>query len=233
MGQSVDAEVVAAFDATVKLLVDLGHAVIEAGPPVDRERFSMDFITVLAGELRADLEETAEASGRTLSAKDFDPQSFGMGMAGRALSAVDYARAARRLFEASRAIGAYFEQYDVQMTPTLARPPIMVGELQPSDTEKKLISIVGGFDGGWLLKRLGVVKQLAETTFEFMPWTAVYNVTGQPAMSVPSGMSRLGLPIGMQFAGRFGDEATLFSLAGQLEEVRPWKDIKPSILIAG
>ncbi|MGE0281251.1 MAG: amidase, partial [Rhizobiaceae bacterium] len=229
MGKSVDAEVSAAFRQSVKLLEELGHEVFEAAPPVSRDQFSLDFVTVLAAELRADIEETAEAAGVKPKHGDFDPQSFGLGLFGTALNAVDYARASRRLLAAARDIGRFFETCDVLMTPTLARPPIRIGELDPTAAEKRLIGLMGTINGGWLLKRLGMVRQLADVTFEFMPWTAVFNVTGQPAMSAPLAWSRSGLPIGMQFAGRFGDEATLFSLAGQLEKARPWGGRRPDL----
>ncbi|MDH6264798.1 amidase [Rhizobium sp. SG_E_25_P2] len=233
MGKAVDAEVIAGFDETVQLLADLGHDVVEATPPIDRERFSIDFVTILAAELRADLEETAEAAGAPLRYQDFDPQSFGLGLFGSALSASDYARASRRLSLAARQVAGFFEGYDLLLTPTLAKPPIPIGSLLPTEAEKRLIRLVSAIKGGWLLKKMGLVKQLAETTFDFMPWTAVFNVTGQPAMSVPLCWSAGGLPIGMQFVGRFGDEATLFRLAGQLEQARPWAGRKPQMLAKG
>lgn len=82
---------------------------------------------------------------------------------------------------------------------------------------------------GWLLKRIGIAKRLAAETFSFIPWTPVFNVTGQPAMSVPLCWSDNDLPIGMHFVGRFADEETLFRLAGQLERARPWAHRKPPL----
>jgi amidase len=76
-----------------------------------------------------------------------------------------------------------------------------------------------------------VIKPLAAKTFDFIPYTPLFNVTGQPAMSVPLHWNDAGLPIGMQFAGRFGDEATLFRLAGQLERAQPWIDRVPADFI--
>jgi amidase len=72
---------------------------------------------------------------------------------------------------------------------------------------------------------------MAARTFDFVPYTPVFNVTGQPAMSVPLHWNVQGLPIGMHFAGRFGDEATLFRLAGQLERARPWADRTPPVAL--
>lgn len=82
--------------------------------------------------------------------------------------------------------------------------------------------IVNALEAGWLLNVLGVIKPLAAKTFHYIPFTPLFNVTGQPAMSVPIHWNKAGLPIGMQFVARFGDDATLFRLTGQLEQVRPW-----------
>jgi amidase len=84
--------------------------------------------------------------------------------------------------------------------------------------------VINAFDAGWLLKALGVVEPLADKTFDYIPFTPLFNTTGQPAMSVPLHWNAAGLPIGMQFAARLGDEATLFRLAGQLEQAKPWFD---------
>ena len=80
----------------------------------------------------------------------------------------------------------------------------------------------------WILGVMGIIKPLAAQTFEFIPWTPVFNVTGQPAMSVPLHWNEEGLPIGMHFVGKWGDEATLFRLAGQLEKAKPWFDKVPA-----
>ncbi len=227
LGKKVSAEVLTALETTVKLLQDLGHEVVEAAPRLDGEAFSLAFVTILAAELRADIKEAARVAGKKISVSDFDPSSFGLGMLGKALSAEDYASAARYLQSSAREISRFFESCDVLLTPTLAQPPVPVGALQPSASEKTLIQLIGSFDGGNLLKSLGIIKPLAAATFEFIPWTPVFNVTGQPAMSVPLAWTESGLPVGMHFVGRFGDEATLFRLAGQLEQAQPWAQKTP------
>jgi amidase len=227
MGKKVHPEVINALGNTVKLLEGLGHEVVEAAPRFDGEEFSLAFITILAAELRADIEETARISGRKVSVRDFDPASFGLGLLGTSLSGVDYARAARHLQVIAREIARFSEVYDVFLTPTLSEPPFVIGKLQPSPVEKALIRVLGSINGGGIMKAIGIIKPLAAQTFEFIPWTPVFNVTGQPAMSVPLEWSQEGLPIGMHFVGRFGDEVTLFRLAGQLEEAKPWINLVP------
>lgn len=228
LGKNVDPEVLKGLDATVQLLQQLGHDVVEAAPMVDGETFALEFVKILAAELRADIEEAARAAGKRVSVKDFDPATFGLGMLGKALSAQDYASAARYLQVQARTIAAFFEKYDILLTPTLSMPPVPIGALQPAPAEKMLINLIGSFDGGVLLKLMGIIKPLAAQTFEFIPWTPVFNVTGQPAMSVPLHWTDSGLPVGMHFVARFGDEATLFKLASQLEQAKPWQDKTPN-----
>jgi amidase len=102
----------------------------------------------------------------------------------------------------------YFGEYDVVLTPTLAEPPLELGVLDP-DPDNPLASF--------------------ERASEFAPFTPLFNVTGQPAMSVPLYWNDDELPIGTQFAGPFGREDVLFRLAGQLERARPWTDRLPPV----
>ena len=116
--------------------------------------------------------------------------------------------------------------------PTLAQPPVPIGALQPSFGERALLKLVGRLNAGWLLNALNIIKPLAAQTFDFVPYSPLFNVTGQPAMSVPLYWNEAGLPVGMQFVGRFGDEAMLFRLGGQLERAQPWSDRVPAGLAA-
>jgi amidase len=88
---------------------------------------------------------------------------------------------------------------------------------------------MGTLRAGRALRAAGILERTADQVFEFIPWTPVINATGQPAMSVPLCRNAAGLPIGMHFVGRFGDEATLYRLAGQLERARPWMDRLPPL----
>jgi amidase len=149
---------------------------------------------------------------------------------GKTMSAAGYAAASQRLQKAARVIGAFFERYDVLLTPTLAEPPILIGALQPPSAETSLMKLIGALNAGWLLEAIGILKPLTAKVFTYMPYTAPFNVTGQPAMSIPLYWNKSGLPIGVQFAGKFGDEATLFRLAGQLENARPWAERSPTLV---
>lgn len=227
LGKHVHADCVKGVEETVALLKKLGHSVTEDAPVIDGEEYSLRFLTIIAGQIRADVEEAAEAAGKRVSLNDFDISTFGVGLFGTILKASDYARSMRYLHSVSREIGHFFEKYDVLLTPVLNQPPAKIGAFQPSPAEQTQLKLIARTGATWILEAMGIIKPLAAQTFEFVPWTPVFNVTGQPAMSVPLYWNSDGLPIGMHFVGRWGDEATLFRLAGQLEKAKPWFDRAP------
>jgi amidase len=151
-----------------------------------------------------------------------EPATWALTLLGRSLPAAEYARATRLLQRVARQVAPFFERYDVLVTPTVSAPPVTTGALQPTASERGLLELLGGMRSGALLRWAGVLEQTAAKVFAFIPWTPVSNATGQPAMSVPLAWSATGLPIGVHFMGRYGDEATLYRLAAQLERARPW-----------
>jgi amidase len=110
----------------------------------------------------------------------------------------------------SRKVGAFFEDYDLLVTPTIARPPVPHGEINQD-------------------KRGMTAMEWTRMVFSYCPFTPVFNTTGQPAISLPMHWSETGLPIGVQLVARFGDEATLVRLASHLEQARPWLERKPPV----
>ena len=219
---AVHADCIAGLEATARLLESLGHHVEEATPALEREACALAFATVIACQARAEIEHLAQITGRRPRAADFEPATYVLGLLGRSTGAAAYVGAVRTLQLTARAMSPFFAQYDVLLTPTLAAPPALVGALQPSASELRVMRIINALDAGWLLGALGVIKTEAAKMFDYMPNTALFNVTGQPAMSVPLHWNAAGLPIGMQFVARLGEDATLFRLAGQLEGARPW-----------
>ena len=228
LGKNVHDDCVKGVEETVRLLEGLGHELAEDAPAINGEEYSLHFLTIVAGQIRADIEEAAEAAGKKVSVDDFDIASFGTGLFGTILKASDYVRSLRYLQRISREIGRFFERYDVLLTPVLNQPPVKIGALKPTASEQTQIKLIARTGQSWILDALGIIKPLAAQTFEFVPWTPVFNVTGQPAMSVPLHWNAEGLPIGMHFIGKWGDEATLFRLAGQLEKEKPWLDKAPA-----
>jgi amidase len=121
-------------------------------------------------------------------------------------------------------MGRFHHKYDLFLTPTLAYPPVKIGELQPKPYERFAMKVVNALGLGFILKAAGLVDRMAEASLSKTPFTQLANLTGQPAMSVPLHWTPDGLPVGVHFMAPFGEEATLFRLAAQLEKARPWFD---------
>jgi amidase len=125
---------------------------------------------------------------------------------GRGIGAQDLIFAQAYLQAITRAALAVTNSYDAILTPTLAQPPVKVGYFDEVDPAENF-----------------------ERQKRFTPFTAIFNVSGQPAVNVPLHWTAGGLPIGIMLAGRMGEEATLISLSAQLETARPWKDRHPPL----
>lgn len=226
-GKHVHKDCKAAMLEAAVLLELLGHDVVEAEPILDGQSLAKAFLTVVAAEARADIDWLGAQLGRAARRSDVEVATWALGLVGKHFRASDYATAVRQLQVAGRTVGRFFTQYDILLTPTLADPPFRIGALQPTSFERRALSLLGALGLGSVLGSGGLLSEMADQAFGFIPYTPLFNVTGQPAMSVPLYWNADGLPIGTQFVGRFGDEATLFRLAGQLERVRPWAQRMP------
>jgi amidase len=222
LGGTVHPDCTAALLDAARLLESLGHHVEEASPVLDGAAFARAFLTMICAELAGDVAEAELAAGRRAGPAVLEPATWALTLLGRSLPAAEYARATRLLQRVARQVAPFFERYDVLVTPTVSTPPVVTGALQPTAGERGLLELLGGLRSGALLRWAGVLEQTAAKVFAFIPWTPVSNATGQPAMSVPLAWSATGLPIGVHVMGRYGDEATLYRLAAQLERARPW-----------
>ncbi|MBI5260177.1 MAG: amidase [Burkholderiales bacterium] len=229
LGHAVEADCVQAVERSAGLLRTLGHEVAETRLTIDRQSFNEAFLTVLAANVRSEIEASAALLGAPMRRRDFEATTWALGLMGRAYSAAELISAQRHLQALGRRIGRHFETLDVLLTPTLAMPPPPIGALQPTAMERRQIALLSTLNLPRLARALGALGQMADKVFDFIPYTPVFNATGQPAMSVPLHWNAAGLPIGVQFVGRFGDEATLFRLAGQLERAAPWFDRRPPV----
>ena len=229
LGSTVDKDCVKGLETTAKLCQDLGHEVVEAAPQIEGKAFARAFLTIVCVETRATIEEAEVLLNRKASFKDFEPSTWALGLLGRQCRAPEFSRSLNLVQLTARQIGEFFQKYDVLLTPTLAMPPVVTGTLQPKGSQLVAMKLLGRLNAGGLINALSGIDVLAEHVFEFTPYTPLFNVTGQPAMSVPLCWNDDGLPIGMQFVGRYGDEATLLRLAGQLEKAQPWSERVPPI----
>jgi len=218
----VHEDCVKGLETTAKLCQEFGHEVVEVAPQIDGQAFARAFLTMVCGETRADIEEAEVLLGRKATSKGFEPGTWAVGLLGRQITAAEFSKAIRVLRRSARQTGHFFEEYDVLLTPTLAMPPVVTGALQLKGAEAFAMKLLGSLNAGRLIKALAGIEALANRLFEFIPYTPLFNATGQPAMSVPVYWNDEGLPIGMHFVGRYGDEGTLFRLASQLEQATPW-----------
>jgi amidase len=148
---------------------------------------------------------------------------------GKSYSARDFAYARKQWNVISRRFGQIHLNYDLWLCPTLASTPIKNGALQSNAIEQFILK--AGIKLGLVpyLKGTSIVDNIAKRTLGYIPYTPIANMTGQPSMSVPLHWSKDGLPVGVMFTAKMGDEATLFRLAGQLEQAQPWKYKRPNI----
>jgi amidase len=207
-GRPIDAEVRRALEDTASLLVELGHDVREAGLGIDYRALYRAHGTVATANAAAAMAESIEKLGREPREDELEPLTWSGIRHGRKLTGEAVLRGLRDLRRLTREIGRFFEFTDVFLTPVMGTPPPPIGHIDPVALSP---------------------RELNKRQAAAFPFTAPFNFTGQPAMSLPLAWSSAGLPIGMQFAGRYGDEATLFRVAAQLEAARPWRAKKPAI----
>jgi len=208
IGTEVHPDCLAAVREAAALCAELGHEVVEACPEFDGELLFKSFTTILASGFTWGIDDWGRRTGRTPTAEFFEPFVWAFTQRGRQVSAPEYLLVWQDLQKVTRDIARFFIDYDIWLTPTLGEPPAPLGTFK--------------FSGG---DPFALRRRMAS----FSPFTYISNVTGQPAMSVPLYWNGDGLPIGTHFVGRFGEEATLFRLAAQLEEARPWAKRRPPV----
>jgi amidase len=227
MGVSVHPDCVAATKDAARLCENLGHFLEEASPSVDRRVLGHAWLILVAAETAAEIDLIARATSRKPRSSDFEPGTWMIAQAGRAFRADELAMAVHEVRTTGRAFAHFFEKFDALLTPTLAAPPLEIGALQPKPGELAVLAALRALPSAAALRR--VLHNLADRGFEFAAFTPIANITGQPAMSVPLYWNAAGLPIGVHFLGRFGEEGTLLRLAAQLETARPWANRRPPL----
>jgi amidase len=205
-GPDSDPAVVRAVEEAGRLLESLGHTVEEAAPEYAFPDVEEALMTVMAANLWTNISKRAAA--RPFGERDFEPVTWAYAVAGRDMTAADYIRAVQAFQRIGRQVGAFFERFDALLSPTIARVSLPLGTVRMD----------------------GSVDAFRTSTAPMIAFTAVCNVSGIPAASLPLGWSEDGLPIGTQIAAAWGAEATLVSLAGQLERAQPWRSRRPEVV---
>lgn len=209
-GSKVHDDCVVAVKEAASLCADLGHEVVEAFPEINGEMVRQAFMVIWSAGCTWIIDALGLATKRSPKPEQFEPLTWALYEMGRKQSASSYLLSLTFLQRVAREIARFFQKVDVMLTPTLAEPPVALGTFD-SPPENPLQGL-----------------RRAEA---FVPFTPICNATGLPAMSVPLYWNGEGLPVGVHFIGRFGDEATLFRLAGQLESARPWMGRRPNLSI--
>jgi amidase len=158
--------------------------------------------------LAMQIEAVAMLTGREIRRADFEGLTWALYQQGKQVTASQYLLSLALIQMSGRAVGQFHERYDAWLVSTLGQPPIALGtiDIEQTDTVAAFGPIV-----------------------DYVPFTPLQNATGQPAISLPLHWTADGLPVGVMFSARLGDEATLLRLAGQLEQARPWRDRRPPI----
>jgi amidase len=207
-GRPIDPEMAAAAKETATLLESLGHDIEERGLGIDYRLLYKTQSICSAANGAANYREMVERIGREANDDELEPLTWAGIRNGQKLSGERVFGAWRQLRVLNRQIMQLFEDFDVFLTPVMGTPPPRVGHIDPVNLEP---------------------REVGKRQARAFPFTPPFNFTGQPAMSVPLMESGDGLPLGMQLAGRYGDEGTLLRLAAQLEQAKPWIGRRPGL----
>ena len=204
----VHPDCVSAVRDVAKLLESLGHHVEEATPALNGMEIMQAQGTVISANIAAAIEEAAALHGRAARSDDVEKANWFRVERAREADSSAYAKAMVVVHQVGRTLAGFMENYDILLQPTVSQPPLPLGvvNLDREDLEAMFRDLIG-----------------------FVPFTGLYNISGQPSMNVPLVWNAAGLPIGTMFTARFGDEPILFRLAAQLEQARPWADKRPNI----
>jgi amidase len=206
-GDTIDSEIAAAVREVARLLAGLGHDVEERAPELASDPAAV-MSTIVAANTALNVRTAEQRFGRAMTDQDFEILTLASARNASKATGTDYVAAQLSAFRISRSLADFFATCDIFLCPTLCAPPLRLGELDPMSPD---------------------LSHIAPTLRRYMPATSMFNMSGQPAMSVPLAWNTAGLPLGMMFSARFGDEATLFRLAAQLEAERPWRTKRPPI----
>lgn len=200
-GKALHPNCTAAVESAARLCESLGHAVEDASPALDQSLLVPAFMAYWRAHLAAGIDLVASLTKQKPARDRFEGLTWGLYEAGKRVTASEYLHAKVLLQQAGRTMAAFHDTYDVWLTAVLAEPPAKLGrfDIEETDAEKSLAPMI-----------------------DYVPYTAMQNATGQPAINLPLVWNKAGLPIGVQFVGRFGDELTLLKLAGELEKAQPW-----------
>jgi amidase len=227
LAKSLHPENRAALEATTARLAALGHEVVEVRLPLPPESFIDAYASLVSADVAAVLRAAKQLVGREANSDDVELATWMLAKMGEALSGADVTEALWNMQVFSRQWLAWSSGFDVLLTPTVGVPPLPIGAYKLPALQRQGLKLLAALPGGALLSQRPKIVEAFGQVLEASPYTMVANVTGQPSMSLPLHWTPDGLPMGMLFTARTGDEATLLRLAAQIEQEMPWKDRRP------
>jgi amidase len=228
-GREVHPDCTDATNDTANLLRSLGHTVTEADPfdAAFHRAAIRAFLVLLSAGIRHFTLSAEAITGEMPERRAFEPSTWAMGLIDSTHPPGAAAAALATQTAVMARMTAFLTGYDAVLTPTLAAPPLRIGATDLSFTERLAVAGLNQFPVRSAAQAM--LARIAGETFAWAAYTALFNMTGQPAMSVPLFWNRAGLPIGTQLAGRSGEDGVLLQLAGQLERARPWWNRRPTV----
>jgi len=221
LGLEVSAETGAALDAAVALAREGGHSVEEIDLPMIGREFVADFARSVCSAVAGLLRGEKVRLGRDISG-EVERSSRVLGRYGDMVSAGEIYAGLERLHAASRALIVHTAPFDAVLMPVIAHSPLAVGSMDARGADEMVENLLDKLRLTFLLRFPQFFGQLLDKSMWFTPWPAIQNVSGQPSISLPVHVTASGLPLGIQAAGRPGDEETLYSLAAQMEKISGW-----------
>ncbi len=207
-GPEIDPEIGTAIRQIARLCEELGHEVMEARPAVEHSVLPEIFLIYCGSLMATNIDGIAAAGGPQAGPDVLEATTLAFYQHALTLTAVDIHHAGRLVNSAARSVGTFFEDVDIWICPTTAKPAWPIGEKNADDAS---IS----------------AAEWSAMLFDYAPVPGLFNITGNPAISLPLAETESGLPIGIHLAGKFGADETVLSLSAQLEQARPWHDRRP------
>lgn len=212
IGMAVNPDIAAKANAIARMCEDMGHAVESAKPNFDLEPYFSALEVLWGSSLGFSCDKLAGIMKRPIDAQHLEPITLGICKDSGEYSAADVIRAKAALNVTRRRVGQFFQDYDLLLTPTLAQLPVPLGTIHQNQENS--------------------IENWEYGTAQFNAFTNLFNVTGLPAISLPLCQSSNNLPVGIQFAAGFGEEALLIRVASVFEEALPWAERKPPVHVS-
>ncbi|WP_217576239.1 amidase [Mesorhizobium sp. GbtcB19] len=221
LGLPISAETIAALDTAVALAREGGHTVEEIDLPFIGRDFIADFCKTVAAAVAGTMRSEARRVGRPVIG-EVERATRVLGRLGEMLSAGEVYDGVQRLNATARRLIEETARYDAVLMPIIAHPPLACGSMDPKGADEFIENLLDKLRLTGLLKIKSFFGQLMDKSLWFTHWPAIQNVSGQPSIALPVHVTADGLPLGIQAAGRPGDEETLLSLAAQMEKLSGW-----------